>query len=151
MRLLKRVCLLLISIWATIATNAQETFFPVSDGETARYTTEIGINDAAITGILILKRQDGNLAGTLMNEFGIKAFDFTRKKEGKIKLLNVIDMMDKWYIRYTLKRDLRFLLDNADKAEGYKKGKREIRHEENGGITLYNKKRKITYRLRPIQ
>ena len=58
----------------------------------------------------------------MINEFGAKAFDFTYTN-GKVKVLNVVAFLDKWYIRRVLRRDLKHILPTLppDKESYYKR------------------------------
>ena len=67
--------------------------------------------DKDITGIMVLKLEGDTLRGTVLNEFGVRAFDV----EGlpghkKLKVSNVIKPLNKWYIRRLLSRDIFHLL-----------------------------------------
>lgn len=76
-----------------------------------------------LTSICVIDTvSDGNLVGTVINEFGAKAFDFTYTN-GKVKVLNVVAFLDKWYIRRVLRRDLKHILPTLtpDKESYYKR------------------------------
>ena len=71
-----------------------------------------------VTGICVIDSvADGGLVGTVINEFGAKAFDFTYNNKGKVKVLNVVAFLDKWYIRRVLRRDLAKILPTLPKDE----------------------------------
>lgn len=90
-----------------ISVQAQTTF-PSADGERAKYAAYIEMPKAYVSGICVLLQEDGLIKGSLFNEFGITALDFTyNPQRDKIKLHSVMKMMDKWYIRKVLKKDLR--------------------------------------------
>ena len=71
-----------------------------------------------LSGILIIKKTEGGMVGTLVNEFGIKAFDFKLSSDIKgrlgsrkrVKLVDVVKFMDRWYIRRVLRRDIDYML-----------------------------------------
>jgi hypothetical protein len=74
-----------------------------------KFQASIIYNKSEISGILILKKtNDSIMAGSFINEFGIKGFDFIISPEGTI-LSNIFRKLDKWYIRRTLGNDLHFL------------------------------------------
>ena len=51
--------------------------------------------------------------GVLFNEFGITALEFTyHPRTGKVDLIEVIPMLDKWYVRRVLKSDLQRVMEN---------------------------------------
>lgn len=111
------------------------------------YTMQLTFRNAEVSGICLLKECNGGLTGALMNEFGIKAFDFTYHK-GKVKLAHVMSMMNKWYIRYTLRKDLACLL--AATAPQQTK-RHEVRLGDDGSLWLENKSHHITYYFKPIE
>ena len=120
---------------------------------------------ASITGIYIVKRVDGEWKGTLINEFGLKVFDFACSPK-KCTLMNVVPFLDKWYIKKVLASDIQFIMsvDNPCYDIGiqsnrqlvgdtlvvsYKKEK-ELRRLPDGGIQYKNHKRELTYSLKKI-
>ena len=55
--------------------------------------------------------------GVIFNEFGITALEFTYHPSAKkVKLVQVIKMLDKWYIRRVLKKDLQCVIENLLKG-----------------------------------
>ena len=55
--------------------------------------------------------------GVLFNEFGITALEFTYQLHTKkVELIEVIAMLDKWYIRRVLKNDLQHVMENLMKG-----------------------------------
>jgi len=131
-----------------------------------RYQVAIQAKGNHITGICMLKRSDEGWRGTLINEFGVKAFDFIVTPQ-KCELLNTISLLNKWYIRRTIADDLHFLFetDNPDVAFQKKtvryheqdgslvirlKKKKSITRMPDNRLTLRNQKRKIVYSLNVI-
>lgn len=118
-----------------ISVQAQTTF-PSADGERAKYAAYIEMPKAYVSGICVLLQEDGLIKGSLFNEFGITALDFTyNPQRDKIKLHSVMKMMDKWYIRKVLKKDLRQVMKTL------KKGQTEYT----------NQRRHIVYRFHGIE
>lgn len=71
----------------------------------SEYSVLMKVGQREITGICIMeKEEDGSVAGTLVSEMGVKAFDFTFSG-GKTRILNVMEPLDKWYIRRRLRKD----------------------------------------------
>ncbi len=86
---------------------------------TRRFHTIINFKSTKISGILIIKKlNDNTLAGSLINEFGIKGFDFTIV-DSRVKLEYVFKKLDKWYIRKILKVDLHFLFSDPKLESEY--------------------------------
>ena len=117
---------------------------------------------ANITGIFIVKQIDGAWKGTLINEFGLKVFDFVSTSK-KYELLNVISFLDKWYIKKVIASDIQFIMeiDNPDYFAGNQahwtfvqdtlsvnyKNEKELRRFPDGKVEYLNKKRALHYTL----
>ena len=86
-----------------------------------------------LTGICVVKRTDAGIVGSVVNEFGLHAFDMVEKGR-KLKVKNVMSMMDKWYIRRVLKKDLVQLM---------------LRLQQ-GQYCYKNERQHITYQFTPI-
>jgi hypothetical protein len=133
--------------------------------EINRYQVNIQVKGNNITGMCMLKKSDEGWRGTLINEFGVKAFDFIITPK-KCKLLNTIAMMNKWYIRNTIADDLHFLFEIDNPTVSFQskttrieqdgtliialKKKKSITLSTDNSLTLYNLKRKIVYSLNKI-
>ena len=118
-----------------ISVQAQTTF-PSADGERAKYAAYIEMPKAYVSGICVLLQEDGLIKGSLFNEFGITALDFTyNPQRDKIKLHAVMKMMDKWYIRKVLKKDLRQVMKTL----------------KEGQTEYTNQRRHIVYRFHGIE
>lgn len=84
------------------------------DGDLEAKTLQYGMLMTArgqeVTGVCVMEMSDdGSLVGSVVNEFGVKAFDFMFNK-GKTKVLNVIKPLNKWYIRRVLRCDLNHII-----------------------------------------
>lgn len=74
-----------------------------------KFRATINFKKTGLSGILILKKMtDSTSAGSFINEFGLKAFDFSVDPD-RTKLGYTFRKIDKWYIRRTLKTDLHFM------------------------------------------
>lgn len=145
-------CLALINVWFLSLCLSAQTMVgcrQMTTGVMARYNTLIDFRGNGVSGICVLKlRDDGMLVGTLVNEFGIKAMDFTYSPtSGRVKLLNVIKFMDKWYIRKVVQQDLACMLSSKESTESKR---RAVTVQPDGSLELANKKYKINYHLIPI-
>lgn len=75
-----------------------------------KFRATINFKKTGLSGILILKKlTDSTSAGSFINEFGLKAFDFS-VDPNRTKLGYTFRKLDKWYIRRTLETDLHFML-----------------------------------------
>lgn len=105
---LLRVFLLSASLLCTSALWAQT--YPAESGR-VRLNAMIEMPRGYLSGVCIMVKEGGTVRGSLFNEFGISALDFTYSEaRDKVKLQNVTGRMNKWYIRRVLRRDLRALL-----------------------------------------
>lgn len=126
----------LLLTFCSLKVQAQQRLFPVEEGERKKYNALIEMPKGYLSGICVLLKEDGVVKGCVFNEFGISALDFTYSPEkDKVKLHSVISMMNKWYIKKVLKRDLRQLF-----------------HEMQEGNTTYqDAKYKINYQFTPLK
>ena len=114
-----RLYLPFISLLLCLSVRLQaQTTFPSAEGERAKYSAYIEMSKGYVSGICVLLKEEGVVKGSLFNEFGFTALDFTYNPErDKIKLHSVMKMMDKWYIRKVLKKDLRQVMKALMKGE----------------------------------
>ena len=172
------VCLLFISLISCSSVkpavkktaDAQRSDFVVwtadlrSDELKNSYRIVLKTPDNSITGLCVLKKSGDEWRGTLINEMGAKAFDFI-VTDGKCELLNVISLMDKWYIKKTVADDLLFLFNvdmpqapfhkrlerfeqNGTKVVNYRK--KQLLVKPDGGLLLINRHRNLQYELRKM-
>lgn len=129
------ICLLSLSLLLTSRLCAQRVF-PFSEGERVRYTAVVQMPDACLSGICVLLNDSGVVRGCLFNEFGITLLDFSyRPERQKVKLHHVLRMIDRWYVRRVLRKDLALLMRALQ-----------------GGANCYtNERRNISYRFVPIK
>lgn len=93
--------------------------FPFAGDESTRYIVAITFKTASFSGICVVKNIGTQIAGTIVNEFGIRAFDFTMSQDRRrVKLLTVMKPLDKCLIRKAIARDLKRLF-NATTTDGY--------------------------------
>ncbi len=113
-----------------------QSAFPETEGDRIRYAASIEMPKAYLSGICVLLREGDVVRGSLFNEFGVTALDFTYHPENqKVKLHHVISMMDKWYIRRVLRKDLAQLMLRLQQGE----------------TTYHNERRHITYQFKILK
>ena len=126
----------LFSLFPLLPISAQDIAdqhpLPDSIGSKMKYNASIEMKKGYLSGICMLIRDKDGYKGSIFNEFGISVLDFTYQPvTGKVKLENVIQLLDKWYIKRLLKQDLSQVIKNLQK-----------------GISIYdNKKYKIHYQF----
>lgn len=99
--------------------EADTLLFPFTSAAADRYSVAITFGSVSLSGICVIKRQEGRIAGSVVNEFGIRAFDFTMTPDRRrVKLLNIIKPLDRCLVRKTIRADLRKLF-TATSADDY--------------------------------
>ena len=116
------ISILLLSL-ASLTVQAQDSLIvqqtPLLDsiGCKTKYATTIELSKGYLSGITIMVREADVYHGVLFNEFGITALEFTYQPQTKkVELIEVIAMLDKWYIRRVLKNDLQYVMENLMKG-----------------------------------
>lgn len=121
MKQLARVCLIFVSLTfltAHFSTVNAQVCFPSAQGEKAKYSAYIDMPQGYVSGVCVLFNEGTVIRGSLFNEFGITALSFSYDiKKEKIKLYSVVKLMDKWYIKKILKKDLKQLMKCLQKGE----------------------------------
>lgn len=136
--------LLLMAVVAVAA----DYLLPLDEGR-QQYGVSITARGAEITGVCIVKTDAEGSRGAIVNEFGIHALDFMVSADRrKVKLLNVIAMMDRWYVRRVVKKDLRMLFNAT--ADGEQGSGRTVTVEPDGTVTLTNTRYKLKYSLKKL-
>ena len=60
-----------------------------------RYTFQIETDKAFVSGLLLANESEDVINGSMINEFGVSAIDFTySKRKQKVKLLNVVSFLN---------------------------------------------------------
>ena len=113
-----------------------------------RYNAYISFPKGAMTGVCLVRTEaNGDGVMSVVNEFGIKAFDATYSaRTGKVKLLNVVKMLNRWYIRRVVAADLVAVFNPAGKLPKH----RTVEVDVDGAIVLTNTRMNIVYQLQPI-
>lgn len=95
----------------------------------------------------MITRQSGNeIIGSMFNEFGVSVLSFIYdRNKNKLKLRDVMGMLDKWYIKRVLKSDLTLCLHLlCDTPYGKRSNKYVVTHDSES-ISIRNAARNITY------
>lgn len=104
--------------------------------------------DRHISGICIIRTEGNDGAMSVINEFGIKAFDAVYQKEkNKIKLQHVIGPLNKWYKRKIIAKDMRLFFNPEENQSRH----RNVEYNKDGSILLQNKRFNIIYHLQPMK
>ena len=146
-----RRCFLLINFLALLnllPCHAQDA--AGDSGVSSEYAFLMQARGQELTGIcMVNETAEGQTIGTIVNEFGVKAFDFNIE-DGKVKILNVIKPLDRWYIRKVLRKDIGFAFQHIHQGKDFSEKRRKITFQEKGDIVVDNEKYKIRYTFTPI-
>lgn len=106
----------------------------MTQGEISQYKVMLEMpSNVQMSGIAMIRTHQGRSLGTMVNEFGIKIMDF-EINGSKCKLSNVIDPLDRWYIRQVIAGDLARIFGSDSKAQ-----------QNSNELSYENKKRDIKY------
>lgn len=148
MRPSTRICLLCISLLCSVSQVFADDYL-LSLGGRQEYMVTISARGAELSGICIIRTDEGGSRGTIMNEFGVNALDFTLSADRKkVRLQHVVAMMDKWYVKRVVRKDLQYLFSATMSPQT--KGRRTVVRTADGSVTLENEKYKLKYSLKPI-
>lgn len=115
-----------------------------------KHTFQIETSKGFISGILLVSEDDENINGSMINEFGVSAIDFSySKKKQKVKLLSVVSFLNKWYIKQVLKNDIKFCLHILYGTSFKKKHNYEVIRMVDS-VTIINNKRHLKYTFSPL-
>lgn len=110
--------------------------YPAADGDRAEYSSLIDTPRGHLSGLLVLLNDGGTIRGAMVNEFGITQLGFSYQPDrDRVRLETVVAMMDRWYIRRVLRRDLRSLMHALQRGEG----------------SYTDEKHHISYKLMPME
>lgn len=144
--------LLALPVSAQQATDSVHHYLAFDSVGSAQYSISIEAKQMQLSGICMLKDSTETIIGSVFNEFGIKAFDMTfDKKSGKMTLLNVVEFLDKWYIRGVVKGDMTYLFE-ADRQKILPvDDNRNISKSDDGTVVLKNTKYGLSYTFTPLK
>lgn len=137
-------CLYIVILWLAMVSKPlmAQTWFPDKEGCKVKYNAVIEMKKGYMSGICIMLNDGGVVKGSLFNEFGISALDFTYQPDRKkVKLLSVMKLLDKWYIKRVLKKDLAQLMDCLRQGVGEY---RDERFKINYKFTLLEEKPEVS-------
>lgn len=130
-----KALLLLLGLLFALALRAQSAA-PDSTAAPDRWRVHLTFDKAALSGLCLVRTQGDTLVGAVVNEFGLQAFDFTfDRRRGKVRLSHLLPMLDRWYIRRTLRRDLALLLQD---------------YRPDAPLHYHNARRNIDYLFTPL-
>lgn len=133
-------CLVSISLLLLLLLGAQmakaQSLYPKNEGDKVRSSAMIEMPKGYVSGICVMYNDGTDVKASIFNEFGISAIDFVyNPQKDKVKLVSVINVLDKWYIRKLLKSDLRKVIHRLQQGEG----------------EYHNEKYKIDYKFSPLK
>ena len=145
-------CLLLISAIMGLGTELLANDCPylmsIDSEQTAQYRVQLQFRDATLDGICVIKVVENEIRGVIVNDFGVRAFGFSVSlNRKKIKLHDVMPMLDRWFIKRVIKQDLKvlFTATSCDQSKEKKDNGTHVTTDDNGQIKMINTKRNIQY------
>lgn len=117
-----------------------------TSSDSRRYAFSIETPKSALSGVMLTKQKNGYIIGSMVNEFGISAIDFSFDiDKDKLKLINVVGFLDKWYIKRTIKEDIKFCLHRLyDIPDRNTKHRYQIQ-QDGDTLSVSNAKRNLKY------
>ncbi|MCM1373035.1 MAG: hypothetical protein NC113_08900 [Bacteroides sp.] len=117
---------------------------------TGRYAVTMDMGKASLTGIMLVRQDDKNIKGSMVNEFGVSAMDFVYcETRDKLKFCHIVSFMDKWYIKRVLRQDLRFCLSILYNKEYARKHYYTVEYVGDE-VRIANTRHGITYTFAPL-
>lgn len=109
-----------------------------SPQDSLQLSVQISMEKVAFSGVcLIIADSSEVYKGAIVNEFGIKAFTFIyNERKSKIHLFEIMPLLNRWYIRRILRRDLQQIIPQI------------IIH---GKCKYTNPKYRINYSFQPLE
>lgn len=143
-----RNCLLFLSLLlACPAIRGEET---ADTASVRKYSFQLEMQRGGISGIMALLDEEGEIKGSLINEFGFSAVGFIYDRHTrKLRLVDVVSFLDRWYVRRVLQADLTRLVETLYGIP-HKPGRTYEVAADGGTLVIKNLKRKITYVLQPL-
>lgn len=122
------VSLVLLCAVTLPASGRRPSVFPDSVGQKVRYNATIELQRGYLSGVCVLLNEGDVVRGSLFNEFGLSALSFTyRPARQKVTIDHLVAMLNKWYIRRVLRRDLSRLMAHLRQGIGtYRNEKHHI-------------------------
>ena len=146
---------LLISLvlWGAVASAIDSDYLMRCDTTSlTSYRVHMQAHNANLDGVMAIKLIDGCIKGVVVNDFGIKAFAFSISHDRKkVKLHDVMPMLNHWYIKRVLKSDLRLLFNATCSTLESSNKKTQITILDDGSIKMTNHKYHIVYTLGQAQ
>lgn len=142
--------LFLSSLLTFFGLEASETEPEYSAMPSIRYSFRMEMSRGYLSGIFLTKQTATEIKGSVINEFGVEALSFRYDiKNEKLKLMNVIGFLDKWYIKKILRNDLRFCLYELYGLAHNQNRNYDVSYRDDI-LMIVNRKRNIYYSFTPM-
>ena len=139
---MKRCLLCLSLLLAVVCASAAGYLLPL-DGH-RQYSVAMTIRGTQLSGLCLVRVSDEGYRGSIVNEFGIHALDFTLSPDRqRVRLYNLLPAMNRWYIKRVVRGDLKFLFNATQNPQ--RKGKRTVTVDSDQTVTLVNSKYRLKY------
>lgn len=123
------ICLISVFVFHNNAKSENITF--PTDSCNVSYKMYIEFGKGYLSGICILGKENNIIKSSIINEFGVSIMDFTYDmKKDKVKLMYVMNTLNKWYIKRVLKKDLKEVVHLMQNGENeYRNNKRKLYYQ----------------------
>lgn len=124
----RRLIIFILGILIPILSAAQSS--------NSRYTVNIEIGNAYVSGICIIHEQEDAVTVSIMNEFGISALSYRYDRHrDRIKIISMVRQLRKPGMKRVLKSDLKVIMKSISKSKS---------------LTHENRRYNIKYHFAPL-
>lgn len=101
-----------------------------------------------VSSLCFIQNDGDRIVGSIVNEFGVKAFDFTYSPDKrKAKVVNVMKLLDRRMLRRVLNHDFAFILAPESTPDTRSCSRRRF---DDGTVQMTDSKYKLTYTFIPL-
>ncbi len=152
MKRLESLFLIFLSIvYGSLTTEAENYDVHINEDSLKRVLIDMSFGKGHLSGIMILKAEGDIVKGSVINEFGISALQMTyNSKTGKMSFQYLMGMLNKWYIKRTLKKDLAFIIHTLYEIPCKGKNRYEVTRKADE-IIILNPGGKVVYNLKFLE
>ncbi len=125
-----KVSLLVLLIFISNLLCDAQNRLPSVEMPSVTYNMSMQTSKAYVSGLLIMQYDEPDIKAVLVNEFGVSFMEFTyQPRKQKVKLHYVMASMNKWYIKRTLRSDIKNIINKMQQGDTvYVNSKRNIQY-----------------------
>lgn len=112
MRHLLRITFLFAVLYTCFSLNSYSRSPEQTDSK-RRYSVQIDIGNAYISGLCIMHTDDNIVTSSIVNEFGVSTLTYRYDlSKGRLKIISIVKQMNRWHIKKMLKSDLKIIMED---------------------------------------